>query len=73
MTTPPLDDLQQWLSVSFYAQVPVGQVVTDIDTIATAAALMKAFGFTTVAGLTVAMARPPITYTVRQDGRIQSP
>lgn len=69
METPPLDDLHQWLSVSFYAQVPVGQVVTDIDTATTTATLMEAFGFTAVTGLTIAVARAPITYTIRQDVR----
>lgn len=58
METPPLDDLHQWLSVSFYAQVPIGQVVTDVDTATTAAALMEAFGFTAITGLTVVAVRP---------------
>lgn len=73
MTTPHLDDLHQWLSVSFYAQVPIGQRVTDVDTAATIAALIGAFGFTAITGLTIAVARAPITYTVTQGGRTPAP
>lgn len=53
-----LDD-SQWVKVEFYARVPTGQVMTDIDPAEVAANLLRAFGFAAVAGLTVADATPP--------------
>lgn len=58
-TDGPAADGHQWVKVSFYAQIPRGQVILDVDPLETAAALMRAFGYTTITGLVVAVARNP--------------
>ena len=50
------DDGPQWVKVEFYGRVPDGQVIADIDRSEISGALMRAFGFTHIDGLTVAVA-----------------
>lgn len=53
------DDGHQWVEVRFYAQVPLRQVVLDVDPAEVAATLMRSFGYTRIAGLRLAVARRP--------------
>lgn len=46
----------QWVKVEFYARVPDGQVVTDVDTAEAAQSLARVFGFSAIAGLSVVAA-----------------
>lgn len=58
------DDEHQWVEIRFYAQVPLRHVVLNVDTVEVVGTLMRSFGFTAIAGLSITTAKP-ITYIPR--------